>query len=272
MDLKFRTLRADEVECRVGQVIDSEKFKGATLLLYKTARTDMDLLDETVGAMNWKREHTRDNANCIISIWDSDKKEWVGKEDTGTESNTEAEKGLASDSFKRAGTNWGIGRELYTTPKITVEAPLQTNKKTGRSELAKGISFAVKEMEVDDKTREITKLQISLMKYDKEQGVAFTYAKGVKPTQTSDKTPPKTDDKSKADKVDEKQPTVANKGNSAPKTKTYNKGYKCGCCGKAVDDELGAYSLKKYLFVACSMECKDKQLAKLNKQIPFPMD
>ena len=80
----------------------------------------MDILDETVGAMNWKRSHTRDNANCIVSIWDSDKKEWVSKEDTGTESNTEAEKGLASDSFKRACVNWGIGRELYTSPFIWV--------------------------------------------------------------------------------------------------------------------------------------------------------
>ena len=76
----------------------------------------MAVLDETVGPMNWQRHHSRDNANCILSIWDERKGQWIEKEDTGTESNTEAEKGLASDSFKRAGFNWGIGRELYTAP------------------------------------------------------------------------------------------------------------------------------------------------------------
>jgi hypothetical protein len=116
--LKFRKLRADEIDCRIGQIKD----KGLTLLLYKDARCDMNVLDETVGPLNWKREHLRDNANCVVSIWDDAKKEWVTKEDTGSESNTEAEKGLASDSFKRACVNWGIGRELYTAPFIWVKA------------------------------------------------------------------------------------------------------------------------------------------------------
>lgn len=114
----FRKLKAEEIECRVAQISD----KGLSLLLYKDARCDMNILDETVGEMNWKREHTRDNKNCIVSIYDKDKKEWIGKEDTGTESFTEAEKGLASDSFKRACVNWGIGRELYTAPKIWISA------------------------------------------------------------------------------------------------------------------------------------------------------
>lgn len=114
---EFRKLKADEIECRIGQI----KANGLTLLLYKDARCDMNILDETVGPMNWKREHTRDNRNCIVSIYDDEKNEWVSKEDTGTESNTEAEKGLASDSFKRACVNWGIGRELYTAPFIWVK-------------------------------------------------------------------------------------------------------------------------------------------------------
>lgn len=113
---EFRLLKADEISCRVNQIND----KGLTLLLYKDARVDMDILDETVGCMNWKKEYTRDNRNCIVSIWDSEKKEWISKEDTGTESNNEAEKGLASDSFKRACVNWGIGRELYTAPFIYI--------------------------------------------------------------------------------------------------------------------------------------------------------
>ena len=116
--MEFRKLKADEIECRIGQAKDT----GLTLLLYKDARCDMNILDESVEALNWKREHSRDNRNCTVSIWDDDKRQWISKEDTGTESNTEAEKGLASDSFKRACVNWGIGRELYTAPFIWVKA------------------------------------------------------------------------------------------------------------------------------------------------------
>lgn len=102
--MEFRKLRADEVTCRVSQV----KPNGVVLLLYKDARVDMNVLDETVGPMNWQKAYSRDNANCTVSIWDDEKKQWISKEDTGTESRTEAEKGLASDAFKRACFNWGI--------------------------------------------------------------------------------------------------------------------------------------------------------------------
>ena len=112
----FRDLKSNEIDVRVAQVGEG----WLSLLLYKDARVDMDILDETVGPMNWKREHIRENANCIVSIWDEKKQQWISKEDTGTESNTEKEKGLASDSFKRACVNWGIGRELYTSPSIFV--------------------------------------------------------------------------------------------------------------------------------------------------------
>lgn len=118
MELKFRSLTAEEIECRVAMA----KETGVSLLLYKDARCDQNILDETVGPMNWQRSHTRENANCIVSLWDEDKEQWVSKEDTGKESNTEAEKGLASDSFKRACFNWGIGRELYTAPFIWINA------------------------------------------------------------------------------------------------------------------------------------------------------
>ena len=116
--MEFRDLRADEIEIRVIQA----KENGVSLLLYKDARADMTILDETVGPMNWQRYHNRENANCVVSIWDENKQQWIGKEDTGTESNTEKEKGLASDSFKRACFNWGIGRELYTAPIIWIKA------------------------------------------------------------------------------------------------------------------------------------------------------
>ena len=118
MELKFRTLEAEEIDCRVSQIASN----WLTLLLYKDARVDQNILDETIGAMNWQKKYLRDNANCVVSIWDTDKEQWVSKEDTGTESFSEAEKGLASDSFKRACFNWGIGRELYTAPFIWIKA------------------------------------------------------------------------------------------------------------------------------------------------------
>lgn len=118
----IRTLRADEIECRVGQCKKGKNGFGCSLLLYKDARCDMKLLDEVFGPMNWKREHSVIDGNlyCTISVWDDDKKQWVSRQDVGTESNTEKEKGQASDSFKRAGVNWGIGRELYTAPFIWI--------------------------------------------------------------------------------------------------------------------------------------------------------
>ncbi len=116
MEITFRTLKAEEIDCRVSQIA----VNWLTLLLYKDARVDQNILDETVGCMNWQKKYLRENANCIVGIWDEEKKQWVEKEDTGTESFSEAEKGLASDSFKRACFNWGIGRELYTSPSIFI--------------------------------------------------------------------------------------------------------------------------------------------------------
>ena len=116
--LNFRMLNADEIDCRVGTVTD----KGVSLLMYKDARVDMRLLDEVVGPMNWKRDHELINGNlfCTVSIRDEKTGEWVSKQDVGVESNTEKEKGQASDAFKRACFNWGIGRELYTCPFVWI--------------------------------------------------------------------------------------------------------------------------------------------------------
>ena len=116
--IEFRPLTADEIEYRVGTVTE----KGCSLLMYKDARVDMRLLDEVVGPMNWKREHEVINGNlfCMVSIWDAEKGIWVSKQDVGVESNTEKEKGQASDAFKRACVNWGIGRELYTCPFVWI--------------------------------------------------------------------------------------------------------------------------------------------------------
>lgn len=144
--LKFRALRPDEVECRVSTINE----KGLSLLLYKDARVDQNVLDETVGVMNWKREHQMigDRLYCTVSIWDSEKEQWIPKQDVGTESYTEKEKGQASDSFKRACFNLGIGRELYTAPFIWVKAAdCKISEKSGKKVCYD--KFRVTKMEVD---------------------------------------------------------------------------------------------------------------------------
>ena len=120
MDIKDLSapLSIDQIDFRV-QSINNGGY--AAILAYKDARVDQQRLDNVVGPLGWKREHTNANRNCIVSIWCAEKNQWVSKEDTGTESNTEAAKGLASDSFKRACFNWGIGRELYGYPYISVK-------------------------------------------------------------------------------------------------------------------------------------------------------
>ena len=113
-----------DVELRVAQIQQTKYGNYVTLLCYKDARCDMNILDEVFGRTNWKRTHEILNGNlfCIVSVWDEEKQQWVPKEDVGTESNTEATKGMASDSFKRACFNIGIGRELYTAPFIWIGA------------------------------------------------------------------------------------------------------------------------------------------------------
>lgn len=111
-------LHISEIDFRVQSI---NKGGYATILAYKDARVDINRLNDVCTPLGWKREHTRDNHNCIVSIWDAENKHWVSKEDTGTESNTEQAKGLASDSFKRACFNWGIGIELYDYPLIQVK-------------------------------------------------------------------------------------------------------------------------------------------------------
>lgn len=165
--MKFRDLTADDIEVRVQSV----KQKGLVLLLYKNARVDMNILDETVGAENWQREHyeCKGNLFCRVGIRCDAVKyreangdtgiapEWVWKSDCGTESNTEAQKGEASDSFKRACFNWGIGRELYTAPFIRIPAAKCNIEDTGKKDkYGKPIftcydRFAIEKIVIEDK-------------------------------------------------------------------------------------------------------------------------
>lgn len=168
----IRDLRADEVECRVSTINSN----GLSLLLYKDARCDMNILDETFGIYGWKREHKLigDRLYCTVSIYDKETGQWITKEDVGTESYTEKEKGQASDSFKRACFNVGIGRELYTAPFIWVPSSKYTVKeKNGKPTTYD--RFDVTSMEIKDKR--IVSLEI---KNENTGTVVFTFGKKQK--------------------------------------------------------------------------------------------
>ncbi len=116
----IRLLKPNEIECRTATI----NTKGLSLLLYKDARVDQRILDETFGAFGWKRSHQCIDGNlyCTVEIYNRESGEWVSKQDVGTTGYTEKEKSQASDSFKRACFNWGIGRELYSAPFIWIPA------------------------------------------------------------------------------------------------------------------------------------------------------
>ncbi len=151
-----RLLKAAEIECRIGTINE----KGLSLLLFKDARVDQKILDETYTPLGWRRSHQAIDGNlyCTVEVWDEEKKQWVGKQDVGTMSCSEKEKGQASDSFKRAGFNWGIGRELYTAPFIWVPAAKAKVYQKG-DRYATNERFSVKSVEYN-KDREITALEI----------------------------------------------------------------------------------------------------------------
>lgn len=165
----MRLLTAGEIDCRIGNTTD----KGASILLYKDARVDMRILDETYGSMNWQRRHEVVNGNlfCTIEVWDSEKGCWVSKQDVGTESFTEKEKGEASDSFKRAGFNWGIGRELYTAPFIWITTTSDDLDNRGKIKT----KFFVREIDYNEQN-EINHLVI----VDGKGNARFTFGKGQK--------------------------------------------------------------------------------------------
>ena len=171
MELKFRTLRADEIEIRVGQEKkDKSKF---SLLLYKNARVDMALLDEQVGVGKWQREHKilGDDIYCRVGIWNEELKTFVWFEDAGSSGNVEPEKSKATSSFKRACVNVGIGRELYSAPKIWIN--------TTQDNEPKGEIYSVQEIGYNSK-REISKLTIV---NDKTGEIVYSYPKGKKVAQ-----------------------------------------------------------------------------------------
>lgn len=248
MCIKFRNLRPDEIEIRVAQVKD----KGAQFLLYKDARCDMNILDESVGPDYWQRKHEEHNGNlfCSVGIFNKETDDWIWKEDAGAESNTEAEKGHASDSFKRACVNWGIGRELYTSPFIWISGCTEKNN-SGKTVLSRDFQgLRVADISYDEKGSTITSLSIVTSRGDE----VYTYGK-KKPAAK----PPKAPEKPK----EVKQESPVGQTESIAQTAKENKDgyYTCECCGEVIGHFknmtpkdvalLGLYKYGKQVCLAC---------------------
>lgn len=169
----FRLLKADEIEVKVKQI----KQNGSVFLLYKTARTDMALLDETVGPMAWQSDYRVINDNLYAGIGiHSAELGWIWKWDCGVESREDGDgnekKGEASDAFKRAGFKWGIGRELYTAPFIWISSDVIPTVPMGNNWKLKNAfaKYSVSKIGYNEK-REITMLEI----VDDKGRTVYTY-------------------------------------------------------------------------------------------------
>ena len=223
MEMKIPLLTAKEVECRIQQITgNATKGYGAIMLLYKDARVDMKVLDKVFGPENWQRRHTVINGQlfCSILVWDPTKSQWIEKQDVGTESQTEAEKGRASDSFKRAGFNWGIGRELYNAPFIYIplEAAEVTTNRAGKPTTY--VCFTVTHMQYDEQSEQFVSLVIADDKGRKRYELGAN-GKNV----AAQKAAPQT--------------------HSEPTADTESQ-LKCACCGVTIEKVVADYSRKKY--------------------------
>ena len=225
----FRLLRADEIECRVAQI----KENGLSLLLYKTARTDANLLDEVYGTFGWENDFKLVDSVLYggIGVRDGDKIVW--KWDAGVESNTEAEKGRASDAFKRAGFKWGIGRELYTAPFIWIPAD-KCNIKDYKGRLSCNDKFYVGEIQYND-SQEISALTIKV-----GDDVVYNWRTGAKAPAPQSKRYTKTEPEKSADPGESFVPT-------------------CKDCGKKLTDAEHDFSVKFYGAPYCRDHQKSHQ-------------
>ena len=169
----MRSLTKEEIECRVQQIGDG----WCRLLLYKTARCDRAILDEVYGAEYWQNDFKVVDGKIYgsISVWNKELGQWITKWDVGTESNTEAEKGQASDCFKRAGFKWGIGVELYSAPKIFVS--IETVKTDRGSYILKDKKEEFSVSDIGIENGKIVSLEIS----NRNGDVVYSMGNKVKP-------------------------------------------------------------------------------------------
>lgn len=237
-----RLLRADEIELRVGQYAEG---KGCSLLLYKTARTDMDILDETYGPGEWECAYMeiKGTLYCAITV------HGVTKSDCGTESNQEAEKGEASDAFKRAGVRWGIGRELYTAPFVWIrEADFETKIVKGKR--VPKDSFSVRAIKYDD-ARRIAGLKII---NERTRKVVYVYGnlttdKPVRDRQVAEK---------KLESTDDGAETRINAGFAAAVEAAENAAIVCDACGAEIDRTQAEYTYRRYGKKKLCKACQNK--------------
>lgn len=189
-------LTADQIEVKVKKVTE----RGVIALLYKTARVDMEILDQVYGPTNWQCSYReiKGNLYCTIAVWDAEKNQWISKEDCGIESREDEEgnqkKGEASDAFKRAGFKWGIGRDLYTAPFVFINAEnAPVENKNGKFQLKNPFTdFSVKQIGYGDNG------EINLLTISDGKKLVFVYgqakANGSKPEPKTTTEPPPDDD------------------------------------------------------------------------------
>lgn len=217
---RFRLLTADEIECRISQISD----KGLTLLLYKTARTDANLLDETLGEEAWQNDFKVVDGVLYGGIGIDAGGEWIWKWDAGTESNTEAEKGRASDAFKRAGFKWGIGRELYTAPRIWIPAD--------KCNIENRKCYDIFEVAMISYTENGTINALTIANAKTRQ-IVFSWRLGEKVSLPTE---------------EPKAPQTSEKGDFRPT---------CADCGASISVKVHDFAVKKYKRPLC-MDCQKK--------------
>lgn len=228
----FRLLKANEIECRIAEI--AKNGGSLSLLLYKTARTDAALLDETVGMYNWQTDYKMLDGKLYCGIGIKSGDNWIWKWNVGTESNMEAEKGQASDAFKRAGFTWGLGSELYSSPQIKIWSD-KCNIKDYNGKNKCYDRFSVQTIEYDA-NEDISKLVIV---NETSGAVCFTWEAGAKPqpnTRPVNITPPA-------------ETTAPKSGEFVPT---------CAGCGAEISEKVHDFSVKKYKKPLC-MACQRKQ-------------
>lgn len=248
----IRLLRADEIEARVQECRDTAKGSYVSILLYKTARTDMQLLDETFGPMNWQTEYKEIDGKmyCCISVYDKEKKEWIKKWNVGTENKMEAEKSEASDAFKRAGFLWGIGTELYSAPTIRVWDNECNIKSAEGKKPACYDKFAVKEISYNEQ-EEISELVLYNVNTGRD---CFIWKRGSAPVvrnTTPTNTPPAASTNRDARKVQNNGAPPEAQGQKPSQAIT------CAVCDAVISQKVFSYSLGKYGRPLC-MDCQKK--------------
>lgn len=262
----FRLLRPDEIECRISEINKDGKF--LKLLLYKTARTDACLLDETVGADRWQNDYKTIDGKmyCGIGIWFQDMDQWIWKWNVGTESNTEEVKGEASDALKRAGFVWGLGTELYSSPEIKVW-PNKCEIKDGGGKKRCYDNFEVSNIEYDKQTQEI----ISLAIMNTTRGVeAFSWAKEGGTVAPARNTRQRAAEAPRPARMQEEIPFTMDEEQSGPMTEAHAEPakepvIKCTRCGEAIRgnkkltvNDIASRTIAKFGYPYC-LSCASKK-------------